>query len=277
MPTLTPVEYDPFSGVNLTPIEHDPFKNQKNYNAANSALSLNPQEQDLYQRHLSNLYGSGGIDNPPDAENPQGSRSSLYMSVQQGPDGKYYNVPTVWDGQRLTQKYTQPGTGKIFDVPNDQAMQNIQKSGWDSFPSYDTPDQAVNRYNQMHDYMEKDTGDYFASKRAAPSNNYLAGIQQLKRSFLTAQGVDDPGGFVKYNDSPTIQQGWRDNPPLQPSITDRMRQNMNPGIAQGFVDTPLLNSSREWSAPASSSKPRNINDVPSLTPVEYDPFSGSST
>ena len=132
---------------------------QENYNAANSALKLTPQEQVLYQRHLQNLYGEGGVDNP------DGSRSSLYQAVQEH-NGKFYNIPTVWDGKRETQPWTNPDTGKTMDVPNDTALSNVNKAGWDSFPSYDTSGVADDRYDQMHGYMEKDTDSYLTPGRA---------------------------------------------------------------------------------------------------------------
>ena len=132
---------------------------QTNYDAANHALKLTPQEQALYQRHLQNLYGDGGVDNP------DGSRSSLYQAVQEH-NGKFYNIPTVWDGKRETQPWTNPDTGKTMDVPNDTALSNVNKAGWDSFPSYDTSGVADDRYDQMHGYMEKDTDSYLTPGRA---------------------------------------------------------------------------------------------------------------
>lgn len=131
-----------------------------NYEQANKDLQLNPQEQALYQQHLTNLSGPGGVDNP------DGSRSTLYQSVQEH-NGKYYNVPTVWNGKRETEQYTQPQSGQVFDVPNQTALQNIGKAGWDTFPSYATPDEADERYDKMHDYMEKDTAAYLQGQQRA--------------------------------------------------------------------------------------------------------------
>lgn len=128
-----------------------------NFDTATKALNLNPQEQALYQRHLSNLYGSGGVDNP------DGSRSSLYQAVQEH-DGKFYNIPTVWNGKRETEPYTHPATGQVMDVPNKTALDNVNKAGWDKFPSYATPDEADARYDDMHKFMEQDTGQYLQGK-----------------------------------------------------------------------------------------------------------------
>jgi hypothetical protein len=130
---------------------------QSNLPAARQMLNLNPQEQALYQRHLTNLMGVGGVDNP------DGSRSTLYQSVQEH-NGKFYNVPTIWNGKRETEPYTRPD-GSTMDVPNQIALDNVAKAGWDSFPSYQTPDAADARYDQMHSFMEKDTQQYLGSRK----------------------------------------------------------------------------------------------------------------
>jgi hypothetical protein len=138
---------------------------QSNFAAAHAALNLTPQEQALYQRHLTNLNGPGGVDNPPDAQNPQGSRSTLYQAVQEH-NGQFYSIPTVWDGKREVEPYTRPD-GSVMDVPNQTALDKVAKTGWDQFPAYSTPDEADARYAQMHDYIDKDTADYMANKQGA--------------------------------------------------------------------------------------------------------------
>ena len=134
-----------------------------NMAAASQLLQLNPQEQALYQRHLDNLHGSGGVDNPPDAQHPQGSRSTLYQAVHER-DGKFYNIPTVWNGKRETQPYTKPD-GTVMDVPNATALANVGKAGWDKFPSYSTPDEADARYEAMHQFMDGDTSQFLAARK----------------------------------------------------------------------------------------------------------------
>lgn len=118
----------------------------KNFNAAQKALKLTPEEQALYQRHLTNLWGSGGVDNP------DGSRSTLYQAVMEGPGG-YHSIPTVWEG-------------KI--VPPEEAAKRAAAVGWDQFPAYKTPEEADARYMKMHDFMDKDTADYFAVRGPSP-------------------------------------------------------------------------------------------------------------
>ncbi len=140
--TLTPVHGNPFAPKAKRMADGGPLP-MDNYNAANSALSLSPQEQELYQRHLSNLYGSGGVDNPHD-----GSRSTLYQ-MSFGSNGKYYNVPTVYNGGILSP---------------DDAIAAARSQGLANFPSYSSEEEAEARYQAMHDYMERDTSQYFNTR-----------------------------------------------------------------------------------------------------------------
>jgi hypothetical protein len=123
-----------------------PGPRTENRNAAQTELNMTPEERALYDRHLGNLYGKGGVDNP------DGSRSTLYQA-NVDIDGKSYNIPTVYDG-------------KI--VPVDEAVARAKQQGLDKFPSYPTPDAAEARYMQMHDYMDKDTGAYFQQHPGQP-------------------------------------------------------------------------------------------------------------
>lgn len=144
-------------------VPNPPPQFQSNLPAAQQALDLTPEEVSLYQRHLSNLTGPGGVDNPPDAANPQGSRSTLYQAVQEH-NGKFYSVPTVWDGKRETEPYTRKD-GTVMDVPNATALANIEKAGWENFPAYPTPDEADARYEAMHQFIDKDTSQYLSARK----------------------------------------------------------------------------------------------------------------
>lgn len=148
MPRLVPVDYDPFE--NLT--------------TATSQIGLSPEEVALYQMHLLNLTGAGGVDNP------DGSRSTLYQAVEEH-NGRFYSVPTVWNGKIETEKWTDPKTGKVWDIPNKTAYSNIEKMGWDKFPSYATAAEADARYGKMHEYMERDTQQYM--KGRAPRKSLI--------------------------------------------------------------------------------------------------------
>ncbi len=120
-----------------------------NFATAKAKLDLTPQEQALYQRHVDNLTGPGGVDHP------NGDRSTLYQAVVNH-DGMFYNIPTVWDGAILS---------------TDQAANRVAEEGWDKFPKYATPIAAEFRYAQMHDFMEKDTATYLRQKGDAPKPN----------------------------------------------------------------------------------------------------------
>lgn len=161
--------YNPFAPPIFPNIQApDQGPTSPNFVAARDAMNLNPQEQQLYRMHLSNLNGPGGVNNM------DGSRSTLYQSVEPH-NGRFYNIPTVWNGQLQTQKYTNPNDpSQVMDIANPQAIQNVSNMGWQNFPSYPTAQEADARYQQMHGYMDKDTADYF--KNHPQSGGLLAAL-----------------------------------------------------------------------------------------------------
>jgi len=138
-PTNTQAQYggyvEPPAGVSnlVTPGQVNP--QQTNFYDAVQNLRLTPQEQNLYQHHLRNLYMGGSAQLHPD------SISTLLQAVVTGPDGRYYNIPTIWGGQAL---------------PVPLAAQMARSYGWDRWPSYSSPQAADARYNQMHQYIDRD-------------------------------------------------------------------------------------------------------------------------
>ena len=88
----------------------------------------------------------------------------MYQAVEPH-EGRFYNVPTVWSGRIETQPWTRPSDRRVFDIPNETAIRNIENVGWGNFPSYATPEEADARYDKMHQYMEKDTADYFRNRK----------------------------------------------------------------------------------------------------------------
>lgn len=129
------------------------FNVTDNMEAAQLALGLTPQERALYERHLANLWGNGGVNNP------DGSRSSLYqVGFDQG--GRQYNVPSVYDGQIISP---------------DAAIARAMQGGLGQFPSYPNADTAEARYQQMHDFMDRDTGAYMGVRRG-PLQLYPGGL-----------------------------------------------------------------------------------------------------
>ncbi len=113
---------------------------------AQKAMALTPEETSLYQRHLANLRGTGGIDNP------NGSRSTLSQATIEV-DDRQFVVPTVWEGKRLKGK-------DLFD--------RLKKEGIGKFPSYESVEEAEKRYGEMHQYMEKDTADFLRNRKEKP-------------------------------------------------------------------------------------------------------------
>lgn len=113
----------------------------RNMRSANSAMRLTPQEMALYQHHLDNLQ-KGGV------QNPDGSTSTLYqLSFDSG--GRTYNVPTIYGNTKLSP---------------DDAIALAHKIGLERFPSYGSGFEAENRYNKMHGYLERDTGNALAPR-----------------------------------------------------------------------------------------------------------------
>ena len=111
---------------------------QEQYKRAVKELNLTDQEKALYQRHLNNLWGPGGVDHP------NGARSTLFQTTV-GVGDKTYNIPTVWGG-------------KIVEPM--EAFKRAQAEGLEKFPSYHSPEEAMARYDKMHEYMDRDVGQY---------------------------------------------------------------------------------------------------------------------
>lgn len=100
-----------------------------------NSLGLTPQELYLYEHHVGNIKGKSVVNNA------NGSTSTLYAMTVEGPGGRTYTLPTVWDGKIL---------------PARQAIQRAAKQGWDKWPSYASPDEAEARYSAMHDFLAQD-------------------------------------------------------------------------------------------------------------------------
>jgi len=161
-----------------------PGPHTENRNAAQTDLNMTPEERALYDRHLSNLWGTGGVDNP------NGSRSTLYQAgVNVG--GKEYNIPTVYDGRKL---------------PFDEALARAKQQGIDKFPSYPTVEASEARYNQMHGYMDRDTGQYFEQH---PQDPFERAAQRVRAPYrnLPAPGSNRLGQLAE---QVTSMPSWAD-------------------------------------------------------------------
>jgi hypothetical protein len=123
-----------------------------NFERARREMQLTPQEQFLYRHHLRNLYGSGKV------WNKDGSTSTL-LQVTVGQDGRTFSIPTVWDGKILGDK---------------DAVDRSIAAGWVNWPGYASEDEAQKRYDQMHEYMDRDLLDYNRDMKANISGLFYA-------------------------------------------------------------------------------------------------------
>lgn len=115
-----------------------------NLKAADETLKLTPQEKALYQRHLGNLTGEGGVDAA------DGSRLTLGQTTIAA-NNRFYNIPTVWDGKTLSDA---------------EAAERATKEGLDNFPAYASPEEAGERLQQLDSYMEKDAAAHLKGRQA---------------------------------------------------------------------------------------------------------------
>lgn len=119
-------------------------KFEDNMGTADKVLKFSDEERSLYQRHLTNLYGAGGV------TNQDGSRSTLFATTAEI-DGKTYILPTVWNGKILSA---------------DDAVERARAEGLDKFPAYGSTEEAERRYSAMHRYMDKDATAWSEDRRS---------------------------------------------------------------------------------------------------------------
>lgn len=103
-------------------------------------LKMTEQERNLYNHHYNNLIGPGKI------KNSDGSVSTV-LQVPMESDGKFYNIPLVWEGRRLTPQ---------------AAFARAKAQGLHSWPSYPDEKSADARYAQMHSLFDADVASYEA-------------------------------------------------------------------------------------------------------------------
>jgi hypothetical protein len=153
---------------------------QDNFNDAVTTLDLTPQEQFLYQHGLNNLNNGTWV------QQPTGEVSTILQTSVEGPDGKTYNIPTVWDG-------------KVLSV--DQAMARAAAVGWDKWPSYDNPDAAEKRYQSMHTFMDRDQYGTPPVKKPSdppPPTIALPDLNVQAQPLQAVPGIQaGPGGYLR--------------------------------------------------------------------------------
>lgn len=106
-------------------------------------MSLTPQEQFLYQWHVNNVTGRNG---GKSFKQPNGATSTVLQMVEPAEvfglnDGLWRNIPSVWDGKPHSE---------------DEAIEHAKKIGVSKWPAYKTEKEAQDRYDKMHEFMEKD-------------------------------------------------------------------------------------------------------------------------
>lgn len=137
--------------------ELDKASRDKGLRTAVENLGLNKRETALYQRHLDNLWGSGGV------TGEMGNRSTL-MATTVGFGGRTYLIPTVWDGKILSE---------------DEAVLRAKRMGLRNFPQYKSVKEAQARYSRMHDYMDIDTEQWANAQASAEWKPAQVGYSEL--------------------------------------------------------------------------------------------------
>lgn len=167
----------------------------KNFRLASSQLKLNKREARLYQRHLTNLYGSGGVDDQ------LGSRSTL-MATTIGFGGRTYLIPTVWDGKVLS---------------DEQAILRAKREGLRNFPKYKNEAEAQKRYAAIHDYMDMDTEQYQNANYRPPQTG-MSELDTQSAEMAAGSLPPPPPSFS------TIIGGATEPEPYTPSLPKQSRE-----------------------------------------------------
>lgn len=184
-------------------------------------LKLTPQELNLYNHHLDEL-NKGGV------ENPDGSISTL-KQITVEVDGQHYNIPTIWDGK---------------EVSTEEAIKRAEEKGWDYWPNYHSDEAAQYRYNQMHEYMDKELG--FApdgGSDTAPPPSSGGGEPQTTTEDVQFPDIKDER-LTDVLDVP---------PPIPPGDTP---------FAKGVTLGDLFSPSGGYDTP-------KLDPIPDPVPVEY--------
>lgn len=141
----------------------DQGSRDKNLRTASENLKLNARERKLYERHLANLYGPGGV------KGEMGNINTL-MATTVGFNGRTYLIPTVWDGKILS---------------DEKAIVKAKQMGLRNFPQYKSVAEAQARYSKLHDYMDMDVEQYATAQASATEP-----LPQVAYSELDTQSAE---------------------------------------------------------------------------------------
>ena len=200
----------------------------KNFEDAKRRLFLSPQEQNMYQLHLHNLWSDDGY------SHPDGGRSTYYMTPHEE-NGRVYALPGVAEGRLLDRS---------------ESVDRARQQGLDNFPSYGSHEELNQRYGDLHQAMEKDTNDW-EQVRSGP---LMAGDSQITEGYQqggTVQRRYAMGGRV-----PTPEPEEEEEPytarrgPYRPSeqtepLLDRSPETLRPDFPTQERDWPQTDTYEE--------------------------------
>ena len=107
---------------------------ERNFEEAPEGMSQ--QELNLLQHHRDNLR------NETFSVDETGQVSTVYVSGVTGPDGRIYNVPGYFNGQRHENE--------------DEIRAQAEKIGWENYPSYATGKEADAAAQALHEIIDRD-------------------------------------------------------------------------------------------------------------------------
>jgi hypothetical protein len=148
-----------------------PQNRDKYLSLADRNLRLNRRETRLYERHLDNLYGSGGVDDG------LGGRATLLSDiVSEG--GRHYIVPRIWDGKVLS---------------SSEALKMARKESLRRLPAYSSKAKAEARLRDIHEYMDMDSEVWLSAQVTTPPVPSKAQRPAVPKDWLVA-GAKTPTG-----------------------------------------------------------------------------------
>lgn len=179
-----------------------PKDREKYLDLADKNLRLNKRETRLYERHLDNLYGSGGVDDG------LGGRATLLSDiVSEG--GRYYIVPRIWDGEVLKK---------------DEALKLARKESLRRFPAYSSKAKAEARLRDIHEYMDMDSEVWLSAQVQIPPIPSKAKRPSISKDWIVA-GTKDPVGPSELD---VVSQERAAKPPEAPTLAAAVGETKQP-------------------------------------------------
>jgi hypothetical protein len=111
------------------------------------SYSFSDEENELIGYHRQNLYGNNYF------TEPDGKIMTINITGVKGDDGREYNVPGYADGQPLTPQ---------------QARDRAKEIGWEYFPSYETPGEALEAVELLKHVINADMAKWRSARIPPP-------------------------------------------------------------------------------------------------------------